>query len=1223
MKPSFLIKFDEYKHRGDEVYMKDKEYYDLPKDKKNVSSYLKIVSKGWENMLHQYSQSFVSAAVGKRIYEKSNQQRLKEKIIRHKRLANSGRQFRQKFKNKGIVMTMFDIIGIDPDTSLEKDRVRREGFITEFEGKGKLDDSIRDDWIKEADLKILENKETTIRFYREIVKKELKWTTPKMNILYGHMENDDLAQFYERGNVTPIRYEDQIKYVLEAALFHKYEPPFHLNEVLWKWHKKLLTYRIKYKNIAKLSKNQKKKIKLNNKISIIGINNIRWSWTQWVGFNFYEDSKKEDEVLNKQVIILNERCDHYYTVLRAPLRLKLPVYLKVDYKPLNDFFKWKGLTSATDANFYFLSERVQGVLKNSLRWMSTQKMLEQKYGRKIRDLIYFIYARAGHFQSEEIKKQHAYVFKNFLENYYVFNKLYFLGLHEYTWDLMRYYDLWVEDEDMNFKEYFLLKQLEYIRHDPVLKEWEDTLKDLQHYRYHPGAYVYFHNKKHNKTLYIWYIIFIIIGIIWILKILFYNPGEYLAYLDMLLTPGLFIVSAWSLLKYLKELRNVKDSNELYLYKYHCTIPYSSTEIDYMTHKDFADTEEWMLFYYEEEGIERLFSEQKKWNLSSAPVLESEMVLIPTDIRWKNTRWWKEFTHLTNKNTYKTLRHTSIFIAGVIIYYLSDNWRIQSFRYRNVPWLWEYIRYDPKVIAEEEAKLRAQPKGQFAHLYSNIDLTKIAVRYEDKIWVFDSYIRLEEGGNLFTLDYINSYRKFQQAKLVELDYGYVWQKIINLPFTMEYKGKERPISGSYAEGQWIVLCKLLKKAEPDELLIATTTALEKYMNKGLNSNQLSIEDFNDLRYMLFKSGEWKTGIYIIDYILREWFHGSRQYLIGSLIDERHTRKYNPFTDFVKFRYQIKKEYNYDMAKNIYTDFLFDSINTSRRLVKIDEYNYLNQIDYGLRYHMGLDNLLENMGLKYIYRKFEKFILELRMMKLQRLNNINLTYFESGKSLDIHSLVSLTESQKHVYVIYYNFSKYKIRRLSFQIDSFNSFCEQYGNDWESWLKIWWVTVDGVSKSYEASVRNNLKSRYLGQRYNMVIQTYEKLIGRSINLKKYPWLDWDESSRIIENPNKVMDLLGQTDLMIDEYNDYFYYKKDYIDVLFKIREETKIFNQKCEKYIINMSKKVSIDDRYELLMHLWHEKKWTWMFIRDVKNMFFYDFEFIEFVSFIIKIIVNLFG
>jgi len=38
------------------------------------------------------------------------------------------------------------------------------------------------------------------------------------------------------------------------------------------------------------------------------------------------------------------------------------------------------------------------------------------------------------------------------------------------------------------------------------------------------------------------------------------------------------------------------------------------------------------------------------------------------------------------------------------------------------------------------------------------------------------------------------------------------------------------------------------------------------------------------------------------------------------------------------------------------------------------------------------------------------------------------FNTGQSLDLKTLLSISENEKHLHVLYYNFVKYKIKRLN---------------------------------------------------------------------------------------------------------------------------------------------------------------------------------------------------
>jgi hypothetical protein len=64
-----------------------------------------------------------------------------------------------------------------------------------------------------------------------------------------------------------------------------------------------------------------------------------------------------------------------------------------------------------------------------------------------------------------------------------------------------------------------------------------------------------------------------------LKILYYNPGEYLASHYMLFVPMLFTLFFWFLRKRLKSLRDIGKGGEIYLYKYRSSRALSQLEWD--------------------------------------------------------------------------------------------------------------------------------------------------------------------------------------------------------------------------------------------------------------------------------------------------------------------------------------------------------------------------------------------------------------------------------------------------------------------------------------------------------------------------------------------------------------------------------------------------------------------------------------------------------------------
>jgi hypothetical protein len=105
----------------------------------------------------------------------------------------------------------------------------------------------------------------------------------------------------------------------------------------------------------------------------------------------------------------------------------------------------------------------------------------------------------------------------------------------------------------------------------------------------------------------------------------------------------------------------------------------------------------------------------------------------------------------------------------------------------------------------------------------------------------------------------------------------------------------------------------------------------------------------------------------------------------------------------FIHLMKEVYNFDVINTLYSDFLFKNKLFTKKLIMQDYIRYTSKQDSSIFDYS-----------KFINRKKELFFLKKKS-------------FETGEPLDIKVLLSITEPEKHLQVFYYNFVKYKSKRL----------------------------------------------------------------------------------------------------------------------------------------------------------------------------------------------------
>ena len=220
-------------------------------------------------------------------------------------------------------------------------------------------------------------------------------------------------------------------------------------------------------------------------------------------------------------------------------------------------------------------------LKASIRWELQRKEAEIRYGKSIQELIDYVLEEGGKIGAErQIADEYTSFMKSFAKNFRTFSKLYFVGMTHYSWDLIRYWDLWAGMDEYNkyIDRFFLLKQEEYLMHDPMARMYLERLDNMVWVKYDPSNYYKFFNWQFNGFKSFVYKILPIICILWFLKIIIFWPGYYLRELFVLWTPITLILYSWYLRRLLKHSKQIKGGKELYLYEFQTTRKLSKKEI---------------------------------------------------------------------------------------------------------------------------------------------------------------------------------------------------------------------------------------------------------------------------------------------------------------------------------------------------------------------------------------------------------------------------------------------------------------------------------------------------------------------------------------------------------------------------------------------------------------------------------------------------------------------
>jgi hypothetical protein len=805
--------------------------------------------------------------------------------------------------------------------------------------------------------------------------------------VYNFVENEIFDLYSETGG--NISYNERIEFNKEARKYIKSTRSYHGHEnILEYWN----FIRERNYGVKRLRKNIWNKKTRKRIILTVGyVNNIRWSWEQWLG---YGDIDTENEILKKNIIVLNERYRLWY-LKRSPMRIKLPIALGVwdDHK---EYFQTSANYASYEHRSYLLAQSIEPLIKDSIKWQMVKKELRRLFGQNVADIVYWTYSK-GVYDSKvaEVREKYAFVVQNLMLHYNVFQKLYFLGLPQYSWDLMRYLWLWAGEDEPPIPLYFQLKQNEYLMHDPELKVLIQSYYDLAISRYNPANYVFFF-KHQYRARYLYYVYNLIsyISIFWFLKVLFYNPGEYVANYFMLIIPFFIFLFTWFLKSTIKDSRDISAGGELYLYKYHHS-KYRTTERDLKIELRKAHMEELTEIKY-------MYSRAKILDIygSIRPRLESEV----------DPNWWQNYSHKISKNNsdvYTPYEFASFFIIFVCSYIGALFWKKQAFKYRNSSWFWEYYFVHPTM----------------QELFTRVNKVP-PLKYSDRQFLMDSFTRLEEGGNIYSRYYENFYKvNLRGEEPMPLDYGYSWQTI-QAYFNWHYRTLKRnvsvPLLSSYGDALWLDFSVVLEKL-PKDLKHHRNYKVYRYVTKLRHKKRLKYKGYNRVveDEVNLRKKERRNYEYFVNmdlnftklnplYRLKSYYKRKlKKFYIELNIGDEFIRYYNPRTAWRKFLSEMEEIYGFKPDKNIFSEFLLKNTVDTRKLIIKDLNRYLQKKDLNI----------------FNYSKFWDNKKEIFLMKNKS--------FETGESLDLKIVLSINEFEKHLQIYYYNFLKYKLNRLVFML------------------------------------------------------------------------------------------------------------------------------------------------------------------------------------------------
>ena len=794
-------------------------------------------------------------------------------------------------------------------------------------------------------IEILDKKkqEVIIKDNYEYKYNRIIWEPLKFHHSYNYVENNLIAMYYEVGDV--FTYEEKIQFNVEAAAYYR-KDEFHEQQILSKLLNIISERKKKLKNI--------KRHKINNitenNFDFAFINNIKWTWEQWL---IYNDIEKENNILNKNLVIFNERYN-IWNLRRVPIRIKLPFMLEV----VNDYDHYiKDFLDDSDQfisnGFFLMSSSITPILKQSLDWEQCRMALEKHFNKNIQDIIIWIFTTdLLNKEVLKIKKDYEFVLKNFIQNYSIFQKLYFLGLPHYSWDLIRYHEIWLAQDEFSFDKYFQLKQMEFLNHDPEAKKIVEKVHNMFIDKYNPISFVYFFKYQFiNNYLSPLSNIIIFINVIWLLKVLYYSSGEFIGNNYLFFAPMLFILACLYLKKRFKKLNDLNQGLEIYLYRYRSSKVKTVAEWTKLKLKLDRAKRAWIEHFYDKEKIQEVFGSKGADALSSK----------------RDPDWWRFHTHLTKHNDLNKNTHTMFWIGFAFLYFLADYWGQYKYFYRNSKWLWAYY----KISAERYDSM----------VKNNIHVAK---GFKDRIWLSDSWARLEAGDSLFYKWYGDYYRKLRHLSPRDLEYSFVGEDNLNIDFPVYYKGWKQEdyvlhyITG-YSDGNWIYYSRLLEKQVVSERLeeydIMMKVSNDFY--KDIMTHFSTSKDWRQKKEILSKfvkrlherdAAQFKRKIFSKSLDWRDQYydgHGFYYKELSSVHDE-YLYSVGQLSDF----YLLKKD-----LKNFYKETKEDFFRW--RLKELyDVYNPSNKDDLWPQYIQWVKDELNNYDVKAVSHLYSNFLTKLQ-------------------------------------------------------------------------------------------------------------------------------------------------------------------------------------------------------------------------------------------------------
>lgn len=845
--------------------------------------------------------------------------------------------------------------------------------------------------------------------------------------LYGFIENNLLLLYYYYGRSRT--YNDRIKYHAEAAEYYKIDNYFEM-DYMTDWVDRILNRRFKniiddpderygsigsefevddfsisdsedeYYEVLHRREPKKRMISLfpkvynnparfkhneNWKYGRLYVNSIRWSWAQWIGM---EDTEKEDQKLNNNIIVLNEKYS-LWNLRRLPIRGKLPVKLVIPKDTL-EFYKkmytidYNNFLRTADRRLFSFAGSISGAVGASLTFRRWRVRMEERYNMQFVDLMYWILGSPQHdMETIHIMQNNEEILKDFTANFTVFNKVFFSGFIQNTWDYFRYYELFCDDEDFPIEDLLVLKRIEFLAEDPHMQKEMELLDNIAFTKYDPIAYYRFFWQRHYRFAYRIHNICSYIFLIWFIEIVFFHPGIYVIYYPMLWIPVFLSLMFWFIKKMVKTERDLEDGKELYLYKYQTNEKMKDEDVQAEYQKEEKKNKVKREFFkiVDIDGIDDL---QEVYGIKQEKIINS----------WsRDGYWWKKNSHNISRNkTYQYYQLRHMIIRTLLFLNIPEFWDVIDRTLRNFKYFWQFYNF-------------SEVWG-----FAYIDNTPLHKRsWWTRTWVDDCWTRLEAGGNIYSVWYTNKYRIFQYKELQKLDASRPEQIVVQETFMDFMYNKILIIEGSYSDVSWWDMCWQMAHHKPPTKTYSDGSAYRSTLNKLFLNKELwwKYIEYEDISQELTEDMVRERGV--VKWFKKLFKASYIEWIVNKYLHFRfHIKGYHAILEYMKFKNEMLEKYDYNLTENDWYVFLFKSIERTFILIKTDRNRYLGNSIY-----KSTPILQKNTEVISMHKDY---------------------FHNNKKSWFNHDiLLSLTKVEKHLHLLNYKFLKY--RKMRFQL-LFNS-------------------------------------------------------------------------------------------------------------------------------------------------------------------------------------------